>query len=769
MVNFFEFSLNAVRLWPVLFALGVFNGFGAAREKGASVSGIGPKDDPTRQTDENWVDDRWQKSEIGPFLSAAVELPGSTVVKGIAIKVGEKNEGAVCFDTELLRYAGGWTGGFLQLNPRRYGLIVTPKPDGIVQFTSGREPGWAHKGSFSDPRKGQLGNLPREWGRYKGLYLNGSRVVLKYAVGQSEILDSPSLERGQELVIFTRTIELSGQTAPLEMRVCDARGARVREIDGIVMVVSDESPNLTAVALTGNGSLTNGVGGCAEIHFKAKTERTLSKALIWRGPSSALAVFAALVKSSAAPTSLRLLTSGGESRWNEPLVTRGTLGIGSGALVIDTLTVPYQNPWKALMFTSGHDFFENGDAAVATVHGDVWKVSGIDDKLQKLTWKRFATGLHQPLGLRIVRDRPYVLGRDQITILRDLNGDGEADYYENFNNDCLSAGGGHSYSTCLETDPAGNFYFLKCAENTPHGGTMLRVSADGQKLDVIATGFRNPNGMGISPSGLITAADQQGEWVPETRVDVIRPEGFYGYMPMHKRSKSPEAFDAPLCWIARTVDNSAGGQVWVPEGTWGPLAGEMIHLSYGRCAMMLLLRDSSQNLIQGGIAPLPGRFLSGAMRGRFNPHDRQLYITGLRGWQTAAVRDGCFQRVRHTGQPLYVPIGYSVEKNGIRLTFPEPLDRSAAENVDSYAIERWNYHWTSTYGSPDFSVSAPEKQGRDPVRLTSAQLSSDNRTLFLQISDLRPAMQMKVQYNLKAADGKGIRNDFFATINALPR
>ena len=30
----------------------------------------------------------------------------------------------------------------------------------------------------------------------------------------------------------------------------------------------------------------------------------------------------------------------------------------------------------------------------------------------------------------------YVLGRDQITKLHDLNGDGEADFYENFNNDC---------------------------------------------------------------------------------------------------------------------------------------------------------------------------------------------------------------------------------------------------------------------------------------------------------------------------------------------
>ena len=68
------------------------------------------------------------------------------------------------------------------------------------------------------------------------------------------------------------------------------------------------------------------------------------------------------------------------------------------------------------MFTSGHDFFENGNAAVCTVHGDVWVVSGIDARLEKLTWKRFATGLYQPLGLKIVRNLVHVICRDGIVV-----------------------------------------------------------------------------------------------------------------------------------------------------------------------------------------------------------------------------------------------------------------------------------------------------------------------------------------------------------------
>ena len=85
--------------------------------------------------------------------------------------------------------------------------------------------------------------------------------------------------------------------------------------------------------------------------------------------------------------------------------------------VLDTLTLPYDNADKALLFCSGHDLLPNGDALVCTVHGDVWRVSGIDDSLERLTWTRFATGLFQPLGLKVTPAGIYVLCRDQLTRL----------------------------------------------------------------------------------------------------------------------------------------------------------------------------------------------------------------------------------------------------------------------------------------------------------------------------------------------------------------
>ena len=146
------------------------------------------------------------------------------------------------------------------------------------------------------------------------------------------------------------------------------------------------------------------------------------------------------------------------------------------------------------MRTTALDFFSDGRCAVCTMGGDVWIVSNIDENLQNVTWKRFATGLFEPLGLKIVNDKIYVLGRDQITRLHDLNGDGEADFYENFSNGGVTDPVYHAFNLDLQTDLEGNFYYMVDGNlvplKVPMHGAVLKVSKDGKKTEVYATGFR---------------------------------------------------------------------------------------------------------------------------------------------------------------------------------------------------------------------------------------------------------------------------------------
>ena len=112
-----------------------------------------------------------------------------------------------------------------------------------------------------------------------------------------------------------------------------------------------------------------------------------------------------------------------------------------------------------------------------------------------------------------------------------------------------------------------------------------------------------------------------------------------------------------------------------------------------------------------------------------------------------------------------MPLGLNTYANGIRIAFSQPLDRSAAEDTGSYGIERWNYRYSSEYGSKEYSVVSPELVGHDPVEIRSARLLPDGRSVFLEIADLRPCMQMMIKYNLKFKDGKSVRSDIYGTIH----
>ena len=153
----------------------------------------------------------------------------------------------------------------------------------------------------------------------------------------------------------------------------------------------------------------------------------------------------------AASHPLAALTRGGSAQWPQVITTKGKPGqTGSWPYVVDTIEPPFRNPWNALLFFGDLDFFADGTAMLATVQGDVWRVDGLDQPLDQVRWRRIATGLHQALGLAVAENKVYVLGRDQITSLHDLNDDGEADFYECFSNVYPTSTGGHDFISGLQ-------------------------------------------------------------------------------------------------------------------------------------------------------------------------------------------------------------------------------------------------------------------------------------------------------------------------------
>jgi hypothetical protein len=53
------------------------------------------------------------------------------------------------------------------------------------------------------------------------------------------------------------------------------------------------------------------------------------------------------------------------------------------------------------------------------------------------------------------------------------------------------------------------------------------------------------------------------------------------------------------------------------------------------------------------------------------------------------------------------------------------------------------------------------------VKVESAKVSKDGRTVELKLADMRPVMQLQVQYNLEDGEGKAMKGEVQGTVHAV--
>jgi putative heme-binding domain-containing protein len=453
------------------------------------------------------------------------------------------------------------------------------------------------------------------------------------------------------------------------------------------------------------------------------------------------------------------------------------MGTGSAPLVVDELVLPVSNPWLAQIRPTGLDFFTGGDRmAVCTWDGDVWLVSGLKrlagatgEPAPVLTWKRFASGLFQPLGLRVIDGRIHVTCRDQLAVLHDRDGDDEADWFECLNTDHQVTEHFHEFAMGLQTDAEGNFYYAKSARHAlpalvPQHGTLLKVARDGSQTEILATGFRAANGVCLNPDGSFMVTDQEGHWNPKNRINRVVPGRFYGNMFGYHdiTDSSDSAMEPPLCWITNAFDRSPAELLWVNSPAWGGLQGSLLNLSYGYGKIFVVPHEKLGDRWQGGMVelPLPG-FPTGLIRGRFSPTDGQLYACGMFAWAGSATQPGGLYRIRATGQPVPVPTTMAVTPRGLRLRFPTPLNPQSVQDLDGWACKIWGLKRSANYGS--------EHVNERKLDVLAARLLPDGQTVEIELQDLQPTWGMEVRYSLQTAAGAPVRGVLHSTIHEVPK
>ncbi len=445
----------------------------------------------------------------------------------------------------------------------------------------------------------------------------------------------------------------------------------------------------------------------------------------------------------------------GPDLWPWVFKTKGTLAANQqDGYAHDTIPVPHQNPYGAPMLLAGIGFFSNGRAAVSTMFGDVWIVDGLDDTLENVTWKRYATGLNHALGCEVIDDKVIVLGRDRLTRLHDYNDDGCADYYENYSEAFEPSHGGHSFYVGLQKDRQDNLYFTASTRT-------VRVDAGGKTATYLNEGGqRNPNGVGASLDGIVLTSANEGDWNPASLIWEVQDGDFCG------RNAKPDGpgIAMPMAFVPRGIDNSTGSQIFVEDDRWGMRPGTVISTSFGSGTIYGLLRDTHwDERTQGAVFPLPFDFASGTHRAKFAPHDGQLYLIGADGWGNYATNDGCLDRLRYTGKKLNYPAAWRAHQNGLVLDLHSPID-PASVKPENFLLQQWHYQFSEAYGCNELSLKSPGAAGHDPVELAAVSLSDDGTRLYLSIPEIHPIECLHVHARLTDSAGEAFLLDTFHTL-----
>ena len=138
----------------------------------------------------------------------------------------------------------------------------------------------------------------------------------------------------------------------------------------------------------------------------------------------------------------------------------------------------------------------------------------------KIKVKRIASGLAEPLGIEVVNGEIFVLQKQELTHLIDLDGDGIIDEYQAVCNSWGVTGDFHEFAFGL-IYKEDHFYvtlgmamrLMSGEKQKPDRGRTIKISMDGS-YEWINYGLRMPNGIGLGNDGELFETDNQGEWIP---------------------------------------------------------------------------------------------------------------------------------------------------------------------------------------------------------------------------------------------------------------
>ncbi len=728
-----------------------------------------------------------------PFFSSALDArelgagwPDDNLTpRGLILNLG--HDCWACFDTDLLRMSAIWSGSKAGVSPVSMsqgsyhtagvkapaGQENLPQLLGTPWLANGIYPGWqaGEQWSLLDPREPtpdakEIGRGPiaRQLGRFKAVRLTPSGVRLEYRIAGVAVQESIHARVDGGRAVIQRRFELDRTPKTLWLLL----GKRpTNSMEKLSMTLASWSAGLRPGTVTEQARAGSETGAPVKNVELIEERDGLWLAKISPSPQPmGFSIAMSLGGTSSTWETPSDAAVSPKARWPEVLTTRAELSSAKDAHVVDNIPLPLNNPWRRNVRLADIAFFKDGRAAAVTFDGDVWSISGLKGDLQNVRWRRFASGLHEPLNI-VVRDGEiFVLDRNGIWRLRDTDGNGEADVHELFSNAFAQTAETREFVTGMKLAPDGAFIISKGGQQSTtigrHNGMVLRVSPDGSSSTVLGWGLRMPF-IGVHPrTGMVTASDQQGHYIPTTPLHIIESNRYYGFIALIlPKEKYPSPIADPLTWIPHPINASGAAQTWLVGAKMGPLNDSMIHFGYYRPEIFRVLLNERGIRPQAAVVSLTRDLAFPPLSGMANPADGQLYAIGFQIWGTEAKQISGLARIRYTGAASTLPREVVAMDKGVLLRFDTELSARHATNPANFSAERWNYKRTASYGSPHYKLDG--SKGQEAMTPSSAYLSRDGKGVFIGISDMRTVMQMRLGWALADRTGTSFTHNVYFT------
>ncbi len=344
----------------------------------------------------------------------------------------------------------------------------------------------------------------------------------------------------------------------------------------------------------------------------------------------------------------------------------------------------------------------------------------------------------EPLGLKIVNDNIYILQKQELTQLIDNDKDGVIDEYR-----CIANGWGvtpnfHEFAFGL-VYRNGKFYGNLATAINPGGastspqnferGRSIEIDPKTGKYKFVTSGLRTPNGIGYGAKGQVYISDNQGDWLPSSKILLLRQGAFYG-----NRSVDPEGTkglvdDPPVVWLPQNEIGNSPSNV-IPFN-YGPYKDQMLHGDVTHGGLKRVYVEVVDGIYQGVVFRMTQGLESGVNRTMVAP-DGSIIIGGVGSsgnWGQIGKLPFGLQRLAYNGKSTFEMLEVHAKANGMEIVLTEPLAAGVGDSPEFWRAEQWKYVPTIEYGGP--------KVDEEVLAVKSVTVSKDRTKVFLELDGLK--------------------------------